>query len=273
MNPYYEDTQYGIVIYHGDCREILPQLPKVDAVVTDPPYGTQSLGGGYGRSQLHDPNGRNGRTIVNDLDLSAFREAYPMLLEKCTEGWMLVFYAARRTPDFLGIVGGEWHGEMIWDGLCPGLGYTVRYQHESIAVLKRGNATRPSTAAISVIRDYGDGTNEHPHKKPEAVMRRLCSFTYGTILDPFMGSGTTLVAAKNLGRKAIGIEICEEYCEIAARRLSQGVLDFTVCESQENRYAARDAEQGLLSLTPTENPSTAQHPATSLGDGAIKGSA
>lgn len=225
MQPYYEHA--GIAIYHGDCREILPSLPKVDAVITDPPYGTQLLGGGYGRRQLHSTNGKDRRPIANDLDLSALSEAFPFLVEKVESGWMFVFYAARRTPEFLQLVGPYWIGEVIWDGLRPGLGYTVRYQHESIAVLKVGDASKPTEALISVIREYGEGVEAHPHQKPVALMQRLIRFTTGIVCDPFMGSGTTLVAAKNLGRKAIGIEIEERYCEIAAKRLSQEVFDFT----------------------------------------------
>lgn len=217
MRPYYESN--GITIYHGDCLEILEGLPKVDLVLTDPPYGTQMLGGGYGRRQIHSVDGRNGRTIANDCDLSAFASAYPLLQKKVGDGWGLVFYASRRTPEFLNIVGKEWIGEIVWDGLCPGLGYTVRYQHESIAVLNFGKPPRPVAPILSVIREYGDGVDSHPHQKPVSVMQRLGSFVAGTILDPFMGSGTTLVAAKRLGRKAVGIEIEEKYCEVAAQRL------------------------------------------------------
>ena len=226
MEPYYSHA--GITIYHGDCREILPTLPKCGCVVTDPPYGTQALGGGYGRRQLHSTDGRNGRVIANDFDLSAFEGALPFLLNAVDPGWMLVFYAARRTPEFLRLVGEWWTGEIVWDGLCPGLGYTVRYQHESIAVLKVGDAQKPDEAIISLIREYGEGTDEHPHQKPVALMQRLVRFASGDVLDPFMGSGTTLVAAKNLGRRAIGIEIEERYCAIAAKRLEQEVFDFEV---------------------------------------------
>jgi DNA modification methylase len=223
MKPYYEES--GITIYHGDCREVLPTLPRVDLVLTDPPYGTQLLGGGYGRRQLHSIDGRHGRTIAGDCDLSLFSEVVPVLEALVEPGWMLVFYAPRKTPEFVASVKTWWIGEIVWDGCCPGLGYTVRYQHESVAVLMVGNAPRPTSPIISIIREYGEGVDAHPHQKPIALMKKLAAFIDGTILDPFMGSGTTLRAAKDLGRRAIGIEIEERYCEIAARRLSQGVLD------------------------------------------------
>jgi len=154
-------------------------------------------------------------------------------------GWLLAFYAPRKTPEFIASVGPLWIGEIIWDGCCPGLGYTVRYQHESIAVLRVGNAPRPVAPIISVIREYGEGVDFHPHQKPIALMKKLAAFIAGTILDPFMGSGTTLRAAKDLGRRAIGIEIEERYCEIAANRLSQEVL----CAPPAK---VRGSEQGSL---------------------------
>ena len=229
MKPYYEHA--GLTIYHGDCREVLPTLSKVDLVLTDPPYGTQDLGGGYGRRQLHSLDGHNGRLIQNDRDLSAFKAAYPLIVDLIPNGWGLVFFAPRKTPEFVSLVAGQWIGEVIWDGCCPGLGYTVRYQHESIGVLKFGDAPRPIAPIISIIREYGEGVDDHPHQKPLAVLKKLAGFVDGLILDPFMGSGTTLRAAKDLGRRAIGIEIEERYCEIAAKRLAQEVMDFATGNS------------------------------------------
>jgi DNA modification methylase len=87
-------------LYLGDALEILPTLGKVDCVITDPPYGTQDLGGGYGRRQLHDPAGRVGAQIANDTDLTAIIAAFPLCLALIPNGWAFVFYAARRTPQF-----------------------------------------------------------------------------------------------------------------------------------------------------------------------------
>ena len=222
--PYYEEN--GIVIYHSDCRLILPYLPKVDLVLTDPPFGTQDLGGGYGRRQLHSVNGRDGRTIANDSDLSVLAEAWPLMRPLLVDRFAFIFYAARRMPEFCDIVRADWFGELVWDKCAPGLGYTVRYQHESIAVLKVGAPEKPSGGAlISLQRFRRCDVQDHPHEKPSELLKQCIEWSQAkTILDPFMGSGTTLRAAKDLGRKCIGIELEEKYCEIAAKRLCQEVL-------------------------------------------------
>lgn len=228
MKPYYQDDY--ATIYHGDCREILPRLEPVDLVLTDPPYGTENLGGGYGRRQLHTVDGRKGRTIANDCNLGCLMSAAPMLEEKLTAGgWLATYAAARRMFEvhhiFL-LAGLDYIGHVVWDKGAPGLGYTIRYSHEDVLVFRKGTGDAPVDAVISVTRaGVGTGrTNEHPHEKPAAVWLRLCQLSMGSILDPFMGSGTVLRAAKDLQRKAVGIEIEEKYCEIAAKRLRQEVL-------------------------------------------------
>jgi len=206
-------------LYEGDCLEILPTLGKVDAIVTDPPYGTHDLGGGYGRRQLHSEDGRSGRTIPNDSDLSVFTAALSVLPN--LTGYLLAFYGARRTVEFVSAIAGwEYVGEIIWDKKQMGLGYTIRYSHESIAVLKRGDAERPSFAIDSVI-EYHQQEKLHPHQKPTALLERLVEWQLGSVLDPFMGSGTTGVACSNLGRKFIGIEIEPKYFDIACKRIEE----------------------------------------------------
>jgi hypothetical protein len=226
MKPYYNKD--GITIYHGDCREILPTLPKVDLVLTDPPYGTEALGGGYGRRQLHSTDGKHGRTIAGDADLKTWSSSVPAIAECVNDGgYLATFCAARRMLEHaapLAPTGLEFCGEVIWDKGAPGLGYTVRYSHESCLLFRRGERRKPERALISVIRETGQRRLDHPHEKPPRFWAAVAQLRPGSILDPFMGSGTTLVAAKNLGRRAIGIEIEEKYCEIAVQRLAQGVL-------------------------------------------------
>jgi DNA modification methylase len=222
-DPWRERREIGnAVLYLGDCLEILPTLPKVEAVITDPPYGTQDLGGGYGRRQLHDPVGRVGAQIANDTDLKAITVAFPLCLALIRDGWAFVFYAPRRTPQFtLATQIGNWFGGIVWDKGAPGLGYHIRYQHEDIAVFRIGEPQRPKDALLSIVRGAAP-SDDHPHEKPPKIMLPLVAWATdrdGTVLDPFMGSGTTGVACMNLGRRFIGIEIEEKYFRIACERI------------------------------------------------------
>jgi site-specific DNA-methyltransferase (adenine-specific) len=200
LKPYYE--QDGIVIYHGDCREVLPDVSmEMDLVLTDPPYGILDNGGKWGRkSELKWDSSTFGNI---DLIMSA---------------------AAN---------------QIIWGGnyysLPPSRGWLVWYKRDSV----------PSAADVELAWTSFDmnarlidqtiaATNAervgHPTQKPLRVMR-WCLGLAGdarSVIDPFMGSGTTLVAAKSEGRRATGIEINEAYCEMAAKRLSQGTLPLDV---------------------------------------------
>jgi site-specific DNA-methyltransferase (adenine-specific) len=200
--PYYSDEL--VTIYHGDCRELLPSI-EADVIVTDPPYGTDDWGG-YGRRQL------GLHTIANDSDASV-RDA---VLALWGDRPVLVFGSPRAPAP-----NGCWD-VLVWDKQRPGLGSPWRWQHELIFV-RGGWSNKPGIP--SVLRHTPLDNPAHVHEKPTLLMRRLMTGAPpGTILDPFMGSGTTLVAAKSLNRHAIGIEIEERYCEIAAERCSQEVL-------------------------------------------------
>jgi len=218
MKPYYDHK--GITIYHGDCLEILPELELVDLVLTDPPYGINAdikqyknsgkkggKKGGYYK-QYNETNWDNAIpskeffNYLNTLEVPKiiFGGNYMtqfLLPSKC---WLIWDKIVRGNwPDF----------EMAWTNL------------------KRPNRIFQFSRADAYINQIDCKT--HPTQKPKALMAWCINLskTTGTILDPFMGSGTTLVAAKELGRKAIGIEIEEKYCEIAVRRLAQEVLPFT----------------------------------------------
>jgi DNA modification methylase len=227
MMPYYEHA--GITIYHGDCREILPQLPKVDAVITDPPYGVglsakraKQRGGGVSvrvGSYSFDDNPEYIAEVVVPVIAACISRARRVALTPGTRNaWtypkpddMGCFYSAAGT------------GMGKWGFTCsqPILFYG------SDPYLENSLGSRANSCGQTYPNDANDV--EHPCAKPIAMMLWLvnrASYWSDTILDPFMGSGTTLVAAKNLGRKAIGIEIEERYCEIAAKRLSQEVFSF-----------------------------------------------
>jgi site-specific DNA-methyltransferase (adenine-specific) len=211
--PYYDDGK-GIVIYLGDCRDILPHL-TTDIIVTDPPYGILLNS---------SRNGRHGDCgVANDRDTSMRQ----WVIEWAGECAMLIF-GSPRVPRPLNI-----RAVLVWDkGEHVGMGdldFPWKPNWEEIYVLGSGFEGPRTTSVLRHLAISGCvGTRtwrHHPTEKPESLMSDLIrKCPAGTILDPFMGSGTTLVAAKDLGRQCIGIEIEEKYCEIAARRLGQEVL-------------------------------------------------
>ncbi len=206
MRPYYE--QDGITIYHGDCREVLPI--KCDLALADPPY---NYGIKYG---LHDdsmPRDEYGRWVANLYAL--MREGAERVIVFPGHGNMDLWFAIKR-PSAVGCwykpgnsgssVAGfvEWEPWLYWGG--------------NKAMLRGSDTIRAPVSCQSFVGD-------HPCPKPLALIRKLLWKDNGDlVVDPVMGSGTTLVAAAMSSRRAIGIEIEERYCEIAAKRLSQQVL-------------------------------------------------
>jgi DNA modification methylase len=219
IRPYYEKG--GIVIYHGDCRDVLP-LVNADVVVTDPPYGI-----GWTRGVNPSRNSKPHDGIQNDEDTSVRDEVLRILSGKP----MAVFgsfYAP--FPEHVKHI-------LVWHKPSDAgvVGSTLGFRRDVEPIFLIGPWPQRSVQWPSVLRSVRESIAHiaaqtgHPHTKPFDIISRLIDIApNGTILDPFMGSGTTLVAAKNLGRKAIGIEIEERYCEIAAQRLSQEVFDFEV---------------------------------------------
>ena len=214
MKPYYEDG--SVTIYHGDCREILRDI-EADVLVTDPPYGLDSAlnsGGKRGRITPKDK-----RVVPEwDRDLRVRDE-------------VLVLWGARPAAVF-GSVTREsppnaLQRPLVWDkGESVGMGDTTfpwRPNYELVWIMGEGWSGRRTS---SILRyPIAPAGRIHPTEKPVGLMRAIIGKApAGIILDPFMGSGPTLMAAKDLGRHAIGIEIEERYCEIAAKRCSQEVL-------------------------------------------------
>ena len=210
MTPYYQDD--ACTIYHADCLDVLPVA--ADVLVTDPPYGIN-----YKSGKMRIAG--NSRSILGDSDTS--------LRDVVLDGW-----AGRPA-----LVFGTWKRQhppstrqiLVWDtkgALGMGdLALPWKPSHAQIYVLGHGFSGRRESDVLTVapVSSFASNGRQHPHEKPVALLRRLVAkCPAGTVLDPFMGSGTTLRAAKDLGRKAIGIEIKERYCEIAARRLAQEVL-------------------------------------------------
>jgi len=226
MTPYYERA--GITIYHGDCREILPQLPRADLVLTDPPYSHRHVGGdGFAAARAFYRDGA--LDGLNDFVLSDFAglmlAAAPMLI---------AFHSRDLIPDYAALARASerrfdlhvWHKT----NAIPFTANTWKSDLEYIALIwerKPGwtqlSQEMHSKAYVSAINSDG----LHPAAKPIPLLYKYCAVLgSGLVVDPFAGSGTTLEAAKLAGRSAIGIEIEERYCEIAARRLGQEVFEW-----------------------------------------------
>jgi site-specific DNA-methyltransferase (adenine-specific) len=202
MKPYYEES--GITIYHGDCRDILPSLPKVDLVLTDPPYGILLKGSAHSR-RFNKNVGRG--DVVWDIAPTVDELKRVIMAGNQAMVW------GGNNFDL-----GPTFGWMIWDKQNDGLNFgECEYCWTTLRFTPRIHRER----CVNI-----DNQREHPTQKPKNLMMRCIHIAPSpqTILDPFMGSGTTLRAAKDLGRKAIGIEIEEKYCEIAVKRLAQEVL-------------------------------------------------
>jgi site-specific DNA-methyltransferase (adenine-specific) len=227
MTPYYQHA--GITIYHGDCREVLPHVEGADFVLTDPPYADKTHLGA--RTGTH-----NGAEVLIDFPSITADELRGIFSQVCLKGWLVA------TMDWRHILpleedppsGMRFVRFGIWDkptytpqftGDRPATGWEAIGIFHSVGGTMKWNGG--GTRAVWTFNKEQD--NEHPTEKPQALFSRLIglfSQESDLVLDPFMGSGTTLRAAKDLGRRAIGIEIEEKYCEIAAKRLSQEVLEF-----------------------------------------------
>lgn len=208
MQPYYQ--QDGVTIYHGDSREILPSIPTVGLVATDPPYSSNRPEGEFAAT---------GNIAVILHEASAKAETMAVFGTSSGRGIEFIRSSVRRLPH------------------CRVLAWNRRYVNSAAAgpwrwdlvlihVFGKGAFGRPQQSSLLTT----DGTQRlakqtgHKAPVPVEVFQWIAHPFTGAVLDPFMGSGSSLLAARALGREAIGIEINERYCEIAATRLSQGVL-------------------------------------------------
>ena len=215
--PYYRDE--FVTLYLGDCLEITEWL-AADVLVTDPPYGI-----GWPTGRLHRYRAmRDAATpcIVGDESVAVRDAALNMW-----NGPSVVFGSWRKPP-----TGRVPDHRLIWykAGRYPGVSPHPWYSaEEEIWLFGTGwvGSPTPTVLMTSERRSNEPARIGHPTPKPVSLMSTLIAkCPPGAVADPFVGSGSTLVAAKALGRKAIGVELEERYCEIAARRLAQDVLDF-----------------------------------------------
>lgn len=261
MKPYYEAG--NVTIYHGDCRDVMPTLApgSIDCVITSPPY---NLGGEPwphlgnwkpGDSACGRSKWRNGSDAANGVQYGKHKDSLPHAEYVAWQQSILlalwgllpdhgsIFYNHKPRP-----IGGRlWlplelippavtlRQIVIW-ARAGGMNFNPTAfvpTHEWIMVLAR-DGFRLKSKAVSGIGDVwrmNTDVNSHPAPFPLELPRRVIEATGAkSILDPYAGSGTTLRAAKDAGLKAIGIEIDERYCEIAAKRMAQGVFAFEDAE-------------------------------------------
>jgi len=208
--PYYERD--GIVLYCGDCLTLLPELPSrsVDAVVTDPPYGINHQSG-HGASWMNTTIAGDSDTSVRDKALDAFET--------------VAAFGTWKTPPI-----SDTRGVLVWDkGPAFGMGdlaFPWKPSWELIYVRGKGWAGARDEGVLRgpVVVSWESRGRVHPHQKPTWIAEHLIFKVigrHGFILDPFLGSGTTAVACIKTGRKCIGMEISEQYAEIAARRCEE----------------------------------------------------
>lgn len=241
MTLYYSDD--SVTLYHGDCRELMPQLGKFDCIVTDPPYGETSLE--WDRWPAEWPTIATGnarsmwcfgsmRMFLDRRDEFVFWKLSQDVVWEKQQGTGMSADRFRRVHEYaLHWYRGSWaavHHETPKDGSRR----TPRTH------VRRTKPTHQSTASTALYVDDGSrlmrsviavrnlhGSAQHPTEKPVGILDPLIRYACppgGTVLDPFAGSGSTAEAARLSGRKAVLIEADERYCEGIARRMSQGVL-------------------------------------------------
>ncbi|MCP3855539.1 MAG: site-specific DNA-methyltransferase [Actinomycetia bacterium] len=239
--PYYQDDH--VTIYHGDCLEILPSVDRADVLMTDPPY---SLSGSLDHHKRKGKGTRRLDFFEGDRDWQGMTSmVVDAVSVASTRHGICSAYVWCGHRQFGHIVGmfeaAQWSTRpLVWRKACPvpappGVGWDSAVELCVYAFRPGRKWTPPTgTKCPNVIdadsyRHGQPGKVSHPTQKPMQTATtplRWSSDPGDTVLDPFAGSGTTLRAAKDLGRKAIGIEIDERYCEIAAERCAQEVLDF-----------------------------------------------
>lgn len=242
MTPYYADDH--VTLYHGEALRVLSEMPddSLDLVLTDPPYSSGGMVRGdrmqktsdkyHGQDEQPDFTGDN-----RDQHAHAYwqalwiSESRRLMKDSQIVGLFTDWRQLASTIDSIQAGGLIYRGVVVWDKTERARGYPGRFAAQSEFVVWGTNGPRGDQYdyALRGVYPWPVPVNDdrvHMTQKPVELMRdlvRICP-PGGTVLDPFMGSGTTLVAAKSLGRKAIGIEIEEAYCEVAANRLRQEVL-------------------------------------------------
>ena len=241
-------------LWCGDCREVLPSLPNVDAVITDPPYGSQTHAGARSLSDADTVRGHN-PIDFSCTDVDALRDVFSLCKPRrwlvSLIDWRFASSLEAQPPEGL-----EFIRLGVWVKLNPMpqlTGDRPGHGWEALSIFHPPGKKRWNGGGASAVYEIGTsrygyfGPSNHPTEKPLALVNKLVAqFTDSleTILDPFMGSGTTGVAAVQLGRKFIGIELDRKYFDIAVERIENAQRQATLFAPQ--RKAAN--EQIILAL-------------------------
>ena len=239
MSRWRTETIGDCILHNADCMEVLETLGKVDAVVTDPPYGNANHDGDW-NATLNEHRGIENRPIANDtpdsmrIVVDAMLTGIIPLLSKKASACCCFCGGGGPRPVFAWLAermdrgGLEFFHSLVWDKKNPGLGQRFRRQHEMMLISHKAGGriswNDDGRKVPNIVALMPDRERDHPNEKPLALMKTLIatlSNEGNTILDPFMGSGTTGVACVKLGRKFIGIEIEPKYFDIACRRIEQ----------------------------------------------------
>jgi site-specific DNA-methyltransferase (adenine-specific) len=240
-----KETIGDATLYLGDCREAMAQFAdqSVDMIWTDPPYGHSNHDGDF-NARLNEHRGIESKPIVND-DADGMRDVVDAMLTEAARilradcccccccccggggggGPRPTFAWVADRMDRAGL---SFFHSVIWDKINPGLGWRYRRQHEMIMVAHRAGGkllwANDKRATPNIFAFMPPRNRQHPNEKPLELVSHFVEFhsTHGqTILDPFMGSGTTGVACAKLGRTFIGIELEPRYFDIAVRRIEE----------------------------------------------------
>jgi site-specific DNA-methyltransferase (adenine-specific) len=228
--PYYE--QDGITIYHGDCRDVAPSLAvgAVDLLLTDPPYGMAFTSGWTASTAVSSDGDRQGARVVR-TGFNALQHAFG------SDMHALVFCHWKSWPDFHDHLCHlfAFRNALVWSKGGGGMGdlrheYAKDFEIVLFGARGRGRELRGKrTGCVIEAARVPPAERDVPFQKPIGLLMDFIerhTEPSHLVLDPFMGCGSTLVAAQMCGRRAIGIEIDERYCEMATRRLAQGALPF-----------------------------------------------
>ncbi len=231
MKPYWQSPDGAIEVYNADCLDMLRSgALRFDSVVGDPPYcsgGRQQTGA---RNTIEKVDGREDGwfltdNMATDTYLWWMREIAGELFASASVGAHCYLFTDWR--QYTNVVtaceskGWSLRGCVVWTKNRGGaMGSFWRNDHEWIPVFSKGQpAPLPNGGFFNTWAETKPQGGEHPTVKPEGLIGRLVEAAPGTVLDPWMGSGTTLVAAARLGRKAIGVEVDRRYCDLAIARL------------------------------------------------------